>query len=255
MRRKLIAGNWKMNKGVTEAIALANGLKRELIDIETVDIALCPPFTALDSVNEIITESNLQLGAQDVYWETAGAFTGEISPLMLKDLGCAYGIVGHSERRQFFHETNATVNKKAKALLAAGLTPILCVGESLQERESEKTFDVIRDHVKNGLAGFSAEEMSRTVIAYEPVWAIGTGKTATPAQAQEVHVFIRSLIGHLFDRETADAAIILYGGSVKPDNTADLMKQSDIDGALVGGASLDVASFASIVKTAATLRP
>ena len=165
-RRLFIAGNWKMNKTVTEAIALANGLKRELYDIEAVDIALCPSFTALDAVNEVVAESNLKLGAQNVYWEAAGAFTGEVAAPMLKGLGCAYGIVGHSERRQFFHETNGTVNKKTAALLKTGLTPIVCVGETLKEREADKTFDVVSDHVKNGLAGFSREEAAKIVIAY-----------------------------------------------------------------------------------------
>jgi len=251
MRRRFIAGNWKMNKNVTEAIALANGLKRELYNIETVDIALCPPFTALDAVNEVVAESNLKLGAQDVYWEEDGAFTGEVAASMLKDLGCAYCIVGHSERRQFFHETNETVNKKTRALLENGLTPIVCVGETLQEREKNKTLDVVTDHVTNGLAGFSPEEAARIVIAYEPVWAIGTGKTATPQQAQEVHAVIRGLLEKLFSKETAASMIILYGGSVKPGNTKDLVSQPDIDGALVGGASLDIKSFADIVKHAA----
>jgi len=250
-RRLLIAGNWKMNKTVTEAIALANGLKRELYDIDAVNIALCPPFTALDAVNEIIAESNLKLGGQDVYWEASGAFTGAVAAPMLKDLGCTYCIVGHSERRQFFHETNETVNRKTAALLKTGLTPIVCVGETLEEREAGKTFDVVNDHVKNGLAAFSREEAAKIVIAYEPVWAIGTGRTATPAQAQEVHAFIRKLLARLYAKETAEAMIILYGGSVKPDNTKDLVAQPDIDGALVGGASLDVKSFSDIVKIAA----
>ncbi len=252
MRKLLIAGNWKMNKGVTEAIALANSLKRELYDIETVDIVLCPPFTALDAVNEVVAESNLKLGAQDVYWETCGAFTGEVAAPMLRDLGCTYGIVGHSERRQFFHETNETVNKKTAGLLKTELTPIVCVGETLAQRETDKTFDVVSDHVKNGLAGFSREDALKIVIAYEPVWAIGTGKTATPEQAQEVHAYIRKLLAGLFSKETAASMIILYGGSVKPENTRDLMAQLDIDGALVGGASLDVRSFTDIVKIAAS---
>jgi len=251
-RRRFIAGNWKMNKTITDAISLANGLKRELVDVETVDIALCPPFTALDAVNEIVAGSVLKLGAQDVYWKDAGAFTGEVAAPMLKDLGCTYGIVGHSERRQFFNETNETVNNKARALLTTGLTPIVCVGESLAERENEKTCDVIKDHVTNSLAGFTPEEALKTVVAYEPVWAIGTGKTATPDQAQEVHAFIRGLLAKTFSEETAQAMIILYGGSVKPGNTKDLITQPDIDGALVGGASLDVENFAGIVKVAAS---
>ncbi len=252
MRRLFIAGNWKMNKTITEAITLANGLKRELYDIQTVDIALCPPFTALDAISEVVAESNLKLGAQDVYWEASGAFTGEVAAPMLKDLGCTYCIVGHSERRQFFHETNETVNRKTAAVLETGLTPIVCVGETLAERERGLTFGVVSDHVKKGLAGFSREEAAKIVIAYEPVWAIGTGKTATPEQAQEVHATIRGLLAGLFSKETAASMIILYGGSVKPDNTKDLVAQPDIDGALVGGASLDVRSFADIVTIAAS---
>ncbi len=251
-RRRFIAGNWKMNKTVTEAIALANGLKRELYDIDTVDIALCPPFTALDAVNEVVTGSNLKLGAQDVSWEASGAFTGEVAAPMLKDLGCTYCIVGHSERRHFFHESNDTVNKKTAALLKTDLTPIVCVGETLAERERDLTFGVVNDHVKKGLAGFSRQEAARIVVAYEPVWAIGTGKTATPEQAQEVHAYVRELLAELFSKETAASMIILYGGSVKPDNTKDLLAQPDIDGALVGGASLDMRRFADIVTIAAS---
>jgi len=250
MRKKVIAGNWKMNKTVTEAIELANGLKRELYAIEDIDIILCPPFTALDEVAEIVYESNLKLGAQNMHWEASGAFTGEVSGPMLKNLGCQYVILGHSERRQYFFETNEIVNKKTKAALKMGLLPIVCVGENLNERKTGKTFEVIEDHVRNSLTGLVPEDMLKVIIAYEPVWAIGTGNTASPQQAQEVHKFIRTLLTKLYSLEVAGQIIIQYGGSVKPDNTRELMNQEDIDGALVGGASLDVKSFSEIVRQA-----
>ena len=250
MRKTVIAGNWKMNKTTTEAIDLANGLKRELYAIEDIEIILCPPFTALDEVAEIVNGSNMTLGAQNMHWEASGAFTGEISGSMLKSLGCQYVILGHSERRQYFFETNEIVNKKTKVALRLGLLPIVCVGENLNERKSGKTFDVIEDHVKNSLSGFTEEDMQKVIIAYEPVWAIGTGNTATPEQAQEVHKFIRTLLAKLFSSNLAEQVVILYGGSVKPDNTKELMSQEDIDGALVGGASLDVKSFSEIVRQA-----
>lgn len=250
MRRPIIAGNWKMYKTVTEAIELVNGLKRNLYDVAEADIVVCPPNTALDSVSEILNESNIELGAQNIHWEKEGAFTGEVSASMLKDVGCKYVIIGHSERRQYFSETNDTVNKKAKAALSAGLIPIVCVGETLQEREIGKTFDVVKDHIQNGLKGFTKDEVLKIVIAYEPVWAIGTGKTATPGQAQEAHAYIRKLLGELWDTQTADDIRIQYGGSVKPDNIASLMAQDDIDGALAGGASLKIDSFSEIVKKA-----
>jgi triosephosphate isomerase (TIM) len=250
MRKRVIAGNWKMNKTSSEAIELANGLKRDIYAIDDVDIILCPPFTALDEVGETIYGSNMALGGQNMHWENSGAWTGEISGPMLKDLGCAYVIIGHSERRQYFHESNDTVNKKTLAALHMGLVPIVCVGETLEEREKNKTFDVITDHVNNGLNGLTPEMAAKIIIAYEPVWAIGTGKTATPEQAQEVHAFIRGLLEKLFSKTTAQNMVILYGGSVKPANTKELVNQKDIDGALVGGASLDVKSFADIVKAA-----
>jgi triosephosphate isomerase len=253
MRKTIIAGNWKLYKTITEAIELSNGLKRELfkLDSQGIDIVVCPVFTALSEVSEVVQESNIMLGAQDLYWQDEGAFTGEVSGKMLKDAGCSFVIIGHSERRQFFSETNETVNKKIKAALANNLTPIVCVGEMLSEREAGKTFDVLKDHVQNGLKGFDKEDVLKLVIAYEPVWAIGTGKTATPAQAQEAHNYIRSLLVKLYDEDTASQIRIQYGGSVKPENITELMKQPDIDGALVGGASLTVASFADIVKKAA----
>lgn len=250
MRKPIIAGNWKLNKTSHEAILLVSELKREIVDVEGVDIVLCPPFTALADVADTLTDTNIALGAQNVFWEDAGAFTGEISALMLKDLGVAYVIIGHSERRQYFHETNETVNKRLRAILKHGLVPIVCVGENLAQRESNKTFDVIKDHCEGSLNGLSAEEMEKVVLAYEPVWAIGTGKTATPQQAQEAHVFIRQLLGKMFNEETAGSVRIQYGGSVTPDNIVSLMAQADIDGALVGGASLKAPSFAAIVKGA-----
>ncbi|MFB3918576.1 MAG: triose-phosphate isomerase [Candidatus Velamenicoccus archaeovorus] len=250
MRKIIIAGNWKMNKTTVEAIELANGLKRDLYDIDAIGIIVCPPFTAIDEVAEVVYQTNIGLGAQNMHWEDAGAFTGEVSAPMLKELGCGYVILGHSERRQYFHETNEIVNKKLRSALKHGLTPIVCVGESLEEREAGRTFDVIRDHVTNSLKGLDKEEIKKVIIAYEPVWAIGTGKTATPDQAQEVHRFIRDLLEKAYTREIADEITIQYGGSVKPGNIKELISQKDIDGALVGGASLDVKSFAEIVKGA-----
>lgn len=250
MKKIVIAGNWKMNKTVAEAIDLANGIKRECADIQDVGIVICPPLTALDEVAEVVYESNIRLGAQNMHWEDSGAFTGEVSPVMIKELGCSHVILGHSERRQYFHETNEDVNRKTKAALKHRLTPIVCVGETLKEREANKTFDVITDHVTNSLKGLAAEDMQKTIIAYEPVWAIGTGKTATPQQAQEVHQFIRGLLIKLYSRGVAEDVVIQYGGSVKPQNTKELVSQADINGALVGGASLDVRNFVDIVMAA-----
>jgi triosephosphate isomerase (TIM) len=248
MRKIIIAGNWKLNKTSTEAVELVNALNRELVDVSSVDVVVCPPFTALTEVSDLLTDSNIGLGAQNLYWEDSGAFTGEVSGPMLKALDVKYVIIGHSERRQFFGETNETVNKRIRAALKSKLIPIVCVGENLQERESNKTFDVVRDHVEGSLAGLTKEEIAGLVIAYEPVWAIGTGKTATSAQAQEVHKFIRGLLEKLAGAEVAKSVRIQYGGSVKPENTAELMGQEDIDGALVGGASLKADSFSAIVK-------
>ncbi len=251
MRRVIIAGNWKMNKTILEAIDLVNGLKRELSDIENVDIVVIPPYTALSEIRDMIIDSNIELGAQDVYWEEKGAFTGEISPLMLKDAGAKYVVIGHSERRAYFGETNKAVNKKIKAALGAGLLPIMCVGERLEEREAGKTFDVVREHVQMGLEGISSDVVPNIVIAYEPVWAIGTGKTATPAQAEEVHNYIRKLLRDMYDEAVSNEVRIQYGGSVKPDNIKELINQKDIDGALVGGASLKVEEFVPIVRESA----
>ncbi|MDD2679610.1 MAG: triose-phosphate isomerase [Candidatus Omnitrophica bacterium] len=253
MRKTIIAGNWKMYKTIKEAIELSNGIKRELFKLDNpgIDIVLCPAFTALSEVAEVVAESDIMLGAQDLYWQDEGAFTGEVSAKMLKDAGCTFVIIGHSERRQFFGETNESVNKKIKAALANALTPIVCVGETLKQREARETFKVLEDHVRNGLDGLNKEDLLKIVIAYEPVWAIGTGKTATPEQAQEAHKYIRELLGKLYGKEAAAQVRIQYGGSVKPENISALMRQPDIDGALVGGASLQVASFAEIVKKAA----
>jgi len=248
MRRIIIAGNWKMNKNISESIDLANSIKRSLYDVEDVEIVLCPPFTSLSDVNEITMETNIKLGAQDCFWQKEGAFTGEVSADMLKNVGCEYCIIGHSERRQFFGETNGAVNKKLKSLLKENIKPIVCVGEKLEERKSGKTFDVVKDHVVNSLAGISKEEMLRTVIAYEPVWAIGTGVNATKEQAEEVHKYIRGLLSQMHGDEVARSVRIQYGGSVKPENIKELILQEDVDGALVGGASLKADSFVQLVK-------
>ena len=248
MRKPIIAGNWKMNKTIGEACELVTALKDKVADVADVEIAVAPPFTALLAVAEVIKGSNIKLAAQDMYWEEEGAFTGEVSPLMLKDVGCQYVIIGHSERRTYFSETNETVNKKVKAAHAHSLKPIVCLGERLEERESGVTKDVVRDHVVNGLSGITEEQILNTVIAYEPVWAIGTGKTATPEEAQEVHEFIRELLTEVYSSATAEAVRIQYGGSVKPNNITELMAQPDIDGGLIGGASLDADSFTQIVK-------
>jgi len=247
MRRKVIAGNWKMYKTVTEALALVEGLKKKLNQIDDVDMVVAPPFTSLARVYQAIQSSNIMLAAQDLFYEKEGAYTGEVSGGMLKDVGCQYVIVGHSERRGYFGETDEMVNRKVHAALNAGLTAILCFGESLEERDAGKTFQVVSRQVKAGLAGCSEKEMGNIVMAYEPIWAIGTGKTATPAQANEVHSYLRHLLSDAVNDQTAEKTMILYGGSVKPSNAAELMNQPDIDGALVGGASLTVESFSEII--------
>lgn len=251
-RKPIIAGNWKMYKTAAEALALVNELKKELVGVSEADVeaVVCPPFTALYAVATILQGSSIKLGAQNIHWEKEGAFTGEIAASMLKESAVRYAIVGHSERRQYFAETNEGVNKRAKAALANGIRPIICVGETLAQREAAQTEVVVRDHIAGGLAGFTKDAMLDTVIAYEPVWAIGTGKTATPAQAQEVHAFIRELLAAMFDSPVADKVRIQYGGSVKPANAKELLGQADIDGALVGGASLEAKGFAGIVKAA-----
>jgi triosephosphate isomerase len=248
MRQPLIAGNWKMNNNSAESVELVSKLREMVSDVEKVEVVVAPPYTALSSVAAAIKDSNIFLSAQNIFWEERGAFTGEVSPSMLKDIGCKYTIIGHSERRQFFRETNQTVNKRLKAALKASLTSIACIGETLEEREAGKTLAVVEQQIREGLNGLSSDEMEKVVIAYEPVWAIGTGKTATPDQAQEVHHFIRGMIAKIFGEKVAENTRILYGGSVKPDNIDQLMAQKDIDGALVGGASLKADSFARIVK-------
>jgi triosephosphate isomerase len=248
-RRPIVAGNWKMNKTTAEANALVREL-RGLVSMvrEKVEVVVAPPFTALSPVAKACEDSNIRLAGQNCHWENSGAFTGEVSAPMLKEVGCHYVILGHSERRQFFGETDETVNKRVQAALASGLVPMVCVGETLQEREAGRTMEVVSRQVRGGLAGFSNEQVANFVLAYEPVWAIGTGKTATSAQAQEVHAHIREQLVQLFDRATAEKVRIQYGGSVKPENAAELLGQKDIDGALVGGASLKAHDFAGIVK-------
>ncbi|MBN2282585.1 MAG: triose-phosphate isomerase [Deltaproteobacteria bacterium] len=248
MVHPMIAANWKMHKTIPEAVDFARALKAEFPETADRDIVLAPPYTALSAVAAVLKDSPIHLGAQNVHWEEKGAFTGEISAAMLADAGCRYVIVGHSERRTLFGETNETVNRKLRSVLDHNLLPILCIGETLEEREEERTFSVIEEQVKEALNNMSASDIRRFTFAYEPVWAIGTGKTATAGQAQEVHAFIRKLLGDAYGGESAAAIAILYGGSVKADNIASLMAEADINGALVGGASLDAAVFGSIVR-------
>ena len=247
-RKLIIAGNWKMNKTVAEALALVNGLKLELAGVKEVDIVVCPPFTALESVSRAILDSNLRLGAQNMSENNFGAFTGEICAGMLKEFSVRYVILGHSERRQYQKEPDALIAKKAKAVHGASLKPIVCVGETLAEREANRTEAVLEKQTRGSLAGLAAEQALETIVAYEPVWAIGTGKTATTQQAQSAHAFIRGVLAQMFDDATARKIRIQYGGSVKPNNAKELMSQPDVDGALVGGASLEVRSFADIIK-------
>jgi len=251
MRKPFIAGNWKMNTDSASAVALAAGLAKELSSVDTVDVAVCPPFVYLQSVAAALSASNIALGSQNVYFEEKGAFTGEISCAMLKDTSCAYAIIGHSERRHVMGETDAMINKKISAAISGGLLPIFCVGELLEERQGGTTNEVVAGQIKNGLEGICAESIQAVTVAYEPVWAIGTGLTATPEQAQEVHAMIRGLLADLYGNETAQSIRIQYGGSAKPSNTAELMSQPDVDGLLVGGASLKVEDFAAMVKTVA----
>jgi triosephosphate isomerase len=248
-RKKLIAGNWKMNKGVAEAEALASDIRLELAECREVDVVLCPPFTSLRVVGDVITDTLIKLGAQNMHWESDGAYTGEISAGMLRDLYCHYVILGHSERREYFGETDGTVNRKVKAALSGNLVPIACVGEKLEQRESGAAQQVVRGQMEAGLAGLG-EGLRSLIVAYEPVWAIGTGRTATPEQAQEMHALIRTVLAEMSDRETAEAVRVLYGGSLKPANAKDLLCQPDIDGGLVGGASLEAHSFVEIVQAA-----
>lgn len=250
VRKPIIAGNWKLNKTIKESIELVTLLKRNLQDVQAADIVVCPVFTALRDVSEVLMDCDIRVGAQDLYWEEKGAFTGEVSASLIKDAGAAFVIIGHSERRQFFHETHDTVMKKTKAALGQGLTPIVCIGEMLLEREKNLTFKVLEDQLTGAFSSFSNEEASKVVLAYEPVWAIGTGKVATPAQAQEAHAYIRQWWKKKFGEELAKSIRIQYGGSVKADNIVELMRQEDIDGALVGGASLEAQGFSELVKNA-----
>jgi triosephosphate isomerase len=247
-RLPFIAGNWKMNKTVGEALDLVRELKAAISGVKGIEVAVAPPFTVLYAVHKELEGSSIRLAAQNLYWEEKGAFTGEVSPIMLKDVGCHYVIIGHSERRLFFGEKDETVNRRIKAALAQGLKVIFCIGETLKEREEEKTFSVIERQVENGLKGLDDKEIRNIVIAYEPVWAIGTGKTATPEQAEEVHRFIRGKMKKLYSHEVSEEIRIQYGGSVTPENIKGLMNQPDIDGALVGGASLKSEFFSKIVR-------
>ena len=247
MRIPFIAGNWKMFKTVHEAVAFAKEFRSLVKDAGDLEIVIAPPFTAIHPVAEALRATNIAVAAQDTYWEREGAFTGEISPAMIKEAGAEYVVIGHSERRRLFHETDAIVNKKVIASQAAELTPIVCVGETLDDRERNETLAVLDRQMKGGLDGLTAAQVSELVIAYEPVWAIGTGRNASAAQAEEAHAHIRTRLRQWFGADVADACRVIYGGSVKPDNIRELVAEPDVDGALVGGASLDVRSFADIV--------
>jgi triosephosphate isomerase len=247
-RKLIIAGNWKMNKTVAEALDLVNGLKRELANVKEVDIVVCPPFTALSAVSQETLNTNLRLGAQNMSEQNFGAFTGEIAAGMLKEFSVRYVILGHSERRQYQKETDELISRKAQAAHAAALKPIVCVGETLAEREAGLTEKIVGQQVRGSLAGLTTEQMEETIIAYEPVWAIGTGHNAGAQQAQDVQAFVRGTLAQMFDEHLAKRVRIQYGGSVKPANARELMTQPDVDGALVGGASLEVRSFSDIIK-------
>lgn len=247
MRKKVIAGNWKMNKTNTEAVEMLAELKELVKGIENVGIIIGAPFTALSDVVKVVKGSNIAIAAENVYPKDSGAYTGEISPIMLKSIGVEYVILGHSERREYFKESDEFINEKVKAVLANGMLPILCIGEKLEERESEKTNEVTETQIRGGLKDLTAEEAEKVIIAYEPVWAIGTGKTATPEMAQETHKQIREVLVSMFGNETAEKMVIQYGGSMKPDNAVELLAQKDIDGGLIGGASLKASSFAEII--------
>lgn len=248
MRKPIIAGNWKMHKTVLQAVGLVEDLKPLVENVTDVEVVVCPTFTALHAVSQAIQGSNIALGAQNMHWEDQGAFTGEISPVMLKDMGCQYVILGHSERRQYFGETNEVVNKKVHAAFKHDLTPIVCVGELLEEREAGKTKEIVENQTRFSLANLSPDQAKQAVVAYEPVWAIGTGKTASSADAQAVIGYIRQILEDMYGESIAALVRIQYGGSVKPDNSSELMGQPDIDGALVGGAALEAQSFAGIVN-------
>ena len=244
----LIAGNWKMNKTVAETVTFVEELRVRVKDVQDVEIVIAPPFTAIRAAADAARNSNIGVAGQDLYWEREGAFTGEVSGSMLREAGAEYVIIGHSERRTLFGETNAGVNQKTMAAILAGLEPIVCIGETLDQRERNQTFDVLDQQMKEGLDRLTAEQVGQLVIAYEPVWAIGTGRNATPAQAAEAHGHIRQRLRRWFGRDAAELCHLLYGGSVKPDNIKDLISQNDVDGALVGGASLDIKGFVDIVS-------
>jgi triosephosphate isomerase len=248
MRKPIIAGNWKMNKTVRKAVEFVEKLAKILHDCPDVEIVIFPPFTALYAVAETIKDTNILFGAQNMYCEPAGAYTGEISPLMLADIGCEYVIIGHSERREILGETDEIINRKMKAALNYRIKPILCVGEKIEEREMGKAEEIVNTQLIKGLADISRDELVKIVIAYEPLWAIGTGKTASPEDANEMHAFIRETLTNIYDHRTASKVRIQYGGSVRPDNIDQLMTQPEVDGVLVGGASLDVESFVKIVR-------
>ncbi|NPV53984.1 MAG: triose-phosphate isomerase [Firmicutes bacterium] len=250
-RRRIIAGNWKMYKTVPEALALVEELKRLVAEMRDIDILVCPPFTALYPVKEVLRGSNIELGAQNLFWEEEGAFTGEVSPTMLKSLGCSYVIIGHSERRKYFGETDKDVNRKIKSAMANGLMPIVCVGESIEEREAGKTEELIRRQVLGAMDGIKTTGAADIVVAYEPIWAIGTGRAATGEDANKVARLIRQTLAEVFNERIAQEIRIQYGGSVKPQNTSEFLEQPDIDGALVGGASLDAETFYKICQSAA----
>jgi len=249
-RKPIVAGNWKMNNTVAEALALVTEIKRRAVEVKGVDIVLCPPFTALQSVSNAVSGTAIGLGAQNMHWEKSGAFTGEVSAAMLRELYCHYVIIGHSERRALFGETDEAVNRKIKTALASNLRPIVCVGETLKQRQANQTEAVIRAQVLNGLKDIAPDQFATVIMAYEPVWAIGTGMTATPAQAQDVHLFIRGLLQEMAGERAAQAVRIQYGGSVKPANAKELFHQPDIDGGLIGGAALDADLFMAIVNAA-----
>lgn len=253
MRTKLIAGNWKMNKTISEALELVKSLHfgLQFPEVANIEIVVAPTFTALNKVAEFLKDSFISVAGQDLFWEDSGAFTGQISAPLLKDAGAEYAIIGHSERRQYFQETDATVNKKIKAALKHQLIPIVCIGETLAEREANKVNEVITTQITQGLADISQDDAKKLVIAYEPVWAIGTGKTATPEQAEEVHAFIREMLTKIFGSEIAQNTKILYGGSVKASNSKEILFKPNIDGALVGGASLKAEDFIGIIKSVA----
>lgn len=249
-RKYFIAGNWKMNKTAAEATVLIKAINEKAGSQTKVDVAVCPPFTALDAASKALAGSTVKLGAQNMYFEKSGAYTGEIAADMLKEFGCTYVILGHSERREYFKECNCLINKKVKAVLANGMNPILCVGEKLEEREAGKTLDIVSEQTVKGLEGLTAAEAEKVVIAYEPVWAIGTGKTATPEMAQEVHAAIRKILADTFGAEVAEKMQILYGGSMKPENADALLAEKDIDGGLIGGAALKADSFVALIESA-----